>query len=99
MYWCVTSDTATKAIAEEMGLTIPFKNAKPTSNALANIAADYAKKGNEPVAWDFIYIPSQEWKTNLSSALKGYAAGTEDWDAVKTAFVDGWKTEKEANAE
>ena len=30
--------------------------------------------------------------------LKGYAAGTEDWDAVKSAFVDGWKTEKEANA-
>ena len=98
IYWCVTSDTATTAIAEEMGFTIPFKNAKPTKNALANIAAEYAKKGNEPVAWDFIYIPSQEWKNNLSSALKGYAAGTEDWDAVKSAFVDGWKTEKEANA-
>ena len=98
IYWCVTSDTATTAIAEEMGFTIPFKNAKPTKNALANIAAEYAKKGNEPVAWDFIYIPSQEWKNNLSSALKGYAAGTEDWDAVKSAFIDGWKTEKEANA-
>ena len=98
IYWCVTSDTATTAIAEEMGFTIPFKNAKATKNALANIAAEYAKKGNESVAWDFIYIPSQEWKNNLSSALKGYAAGTEDWDAVKSAFVDGWKTEKEANA-
>ena len=98
IYWCVTSDTATTAIAEEMGFTIPFKNAKATKNALANIAAEYAKKGNEPVAWDFIYIPSQEWKNNLSSALKGYSAGTEGWDAVKSAFVDGWKTEKEANA-
>ncbi len=49
-------------------------------------AAEYAKKGKESVAWDFLYSPSQEWKNTLSSALNGYAAGTEDWDAVKSAF-------------
>ena len=88
MYWCVTSDTAYQGNCREMGLTIPFKNAKPTSNALANIAADYAKKGNEPVAWDFIYIPSQGGRPT-SPVRSGLCAGTEDWDAVKTAFVDG----------
>ena len=29
----------------------------------------------------------------IGSALTAYAAGTGDWDAVKTAFVDGWATE------
>ena len=27
------------------------------------------------------------------AALTEYAQGTGDWDAVKTAFVDGWATE------
>ena len=29
----------------------------------------------------------------MGSALTAYAAGTGDWDAVTTAFVDGWAKE------
>lgn len=38
-------------------------------------------------------MPSEEWKNGVGSALAEYAAGTGDWDAVVTAFVDGWATE------
>ena len=38
-------------------------------------------------------MPSEEWKNGVGSALTAYAAGTGDWDAVVTAFVDGWATE------
>ena len=28
-----------------------------------------------------------------TGSVTAYAAGTGDWDAVKTAFVDGWASE------
>ena len=37
--------------------------------------------------------PSEEWKNGVGSALTAYAAGTGDWNAVVTAFVDGWAKE------
>ena len=36
-------------------------------------------------------------KNDVGSALTAYAAGTGDWDAVKTAFVDGWAKEAALN--
>ena len=45
-------------------------------------------------------MPSENWKNGVGSALLEYAQGTGDWDAVKTAFVDGWATEyAEMNSE
>ena len=41
-------------------------------------------------------MPSENWKNDLGSALTAYAAGTGDWDAVVSAFVDGWASEYEA---
>ena len=38
-------------------------------------------------------MPSENWKNGVGSALLEYAQGTGDWDAVKTAFVDGWAAE------
>ncbi|WP_321973951.1 ABC transporter substrate-binding protein [Paratractidigestivibacter sp.] len=96
LYWVVTDDEATTAIAENMGLTMPFKSAKEISNPLAKIAKEYVEKGYEAVSWDFVHIPSEEWKKNLTSALVAYAAGG-SWDDVKTAFVEGWATEKAAS--
>ena len=97
MYWCVTSDTATSIIADKMGLTAPFKSAKETTNVFSQQAVAMAKDGKKTVAWDFVYIPSEEWKKNLKQALIAYAADNTKWDGVKNAFVDGWKTEKAAS--
>ena len=38
MYWCVSSDEGTKAMANDMGFVIPFKNAveSPTSSSRPN---------------------------------------------------------------
>ena len=43
--------------------------------------------------WCFPTMPSEEWKNGVGSALTAYAAGTGTWDAVVTAFVDGWASE------
>ena len=97
--WCVSSEAGTKAMAEKMNFTIPFKDAKESNNALVKIDTELTKAGKTPVSWNFTTMPSEEWKNGVGAALTQYAAGTGDWDAVKTAFVDGWKTEKAKAAE
>lgn len=91
--WCVTSETGTKAMAENMGFTIPFKTAVESSNAFVKQDADYTAAGKTPVSWNFTTMPSENWKNGVGSALTAYAAGTGDWSAVVSAFVDGWATE------
>lgn len=91
--WCVSSDEGTQAMAD-MGFTIPFKNAKENPNVFVQQDAAYTTEGKVPVSWNFTTMPSEEWKNGVGSALTAYAAGTGDWDAVVTAFVDGWASEK-----
>ena len=59
-------------------------------------ANDYLADGKTPVAWCFPTMPSDTWKNNVGGALLKYAQGTGSWEDVQKAFVDGWKTEKEA---
>ncbi|MGN0707416.1 MAG: ABC transporter substrate-binding protein [Faecalibacterium sp.] len=93
IYWCVSSDKGTSAMADEMGFVIPFKNAKDSTNPLVTIASDYIAAGKTSVDWCFTTMPSEEWKNGLGSALTAYAAGTGKWDGVVSAFVDGWAKE------
>lgn len=97
--WCVTSETGTTAMADDMGFVIPFKDAKESTNAFVKIDNELTAAGKTPVSWNFPTMPSEDWKNGVGAALTQYAAGTGDWDAVKTAFVDGWATEKAKAAE
>ena len=98
IYWCVSSDEGTKAMANDMGFVIPFKNAQESPNLFVKVDNALTAEGKTPVAWCFSTMPSENWKNGVGSALTAYAAGTGDWNAVKTAFVDGWKTEAALNA-
>ncbi len=93
MHWCVTSETGTEALSEEMGFEIPFKSAKKTANPLVRIANDYVKQGKTPVSWSFSTMPSENWKNGVGTALTQYAAGKGSFEDLKKAFIDGWKTE------
>ena len=93
LYWCVTSEAGTSAMADKMGFVIPFKKAKDSTNPLIAIANDYVAAGKTSVDWCFSTMPSEEWKNGVGSALTAYAAGTGDWNGVVTAFVDGWAKE------
>ena len=92
IHWVVTSEAGTKMMAEQIGV-IPFKEAAESSNLFVKQATDYVAAGKTPVAWTFTTMPSEEWKNGVGSALTAYAAGTGDWDAVVSAFVDGWASE------
>ena len=99
LYWCVTSEEGTKAMANDMGFVIPFKKALPASNPLVTIANEYVAAGKKSVDWCFPTMPSEEWKNGVGTALTAYAADQTDanWNAVVSAFVDGWKTEYNKN--
>ena len=97
MYWCVTSDKGTQAMANDMGFVIPFKKAAESSNLFVKVDKELTAAGKTPVSWNFTTMPSEQWKNDVGSALTAYAAGTGDWEAVKTAFVDGWAKEAALN--
>ena len=46
-------------------------------------------------------MPSEECKNGVGQALTAYAADETDdnWEAVRSAFVDGWKTEYELTSQ
>ncbi len=103
--WCVTSDIGVKAMCggegampsgeSGMGFVIPFKNALESDNIFVKADAEMTAAGKTPVSWNFSTMPSEEWKNGVGSALTAYAADQTDanWDAVVSAFVDGWATE------
>lgn len=107
--WCVSSEVGTKALCggetampsgeSGMGFVIPFKGNLESENTLVNLANEYVQDKKTPVTWTFSTMPSENWKNDLGQALTAYAADQTDdkWEAVKKAFVDGWKTEKEAS--
>ena len=95
--WCVESDFGINQIANEMGFVTPFttftEDKYNSENVFVKQANEYIANGKSSVTWNFTTIPSEEWKNNVGSALAEYAQGTGEWDAVVSAFVDGWATE------
>lgn len=99
MNWCITSDTGRDSIANTMGFVTPFKSfddGYTASNPLIQASNEYIDAGKTAVSWNFSTIPSEEWRNEVGNALLEYAQGTGEWDAVKTAFVDGWAEQYQA---
>lgn len=93
--WVVESDEGRDMLANEMGFITPFTTFDEylPENPLVKANDEYTKAGKTPVSWNFTTMPSEEWKNKVGSAMLEYAQGTGDWDAVRTAFVDGWASE------
>ena len=94
--WVITSDEGRKSMSQDMGFVVPFDTFTgeyASTNPLVAVDTALTAAGKTPVTWNFTTMPSEEWKNGLGSALTAYAAGTGSWDAVVTAFVDGWATE------
>lgn len=94
--WLLTNETGKQALLD-MGFTVPFKGFEATTaNALTAAAQSDLQNGKTPVTWAFTTIPSDTWKNNVGAAMLEYAQNTAGWDAVESAFVDGWATESSA---
>lgn len=91
--WVVTSETGTKALANDMGYVAPFKKAIKTNNILY----DYIDKANEMgktnINWLFTYTPNTEaWRNGVVDSLALYSANQNItyWTKVRNSIVDGW---------
>lgn len=93
--WVITSDEGRDSLANTMGFVTPFDTFADylPSNPFILADAAYTAAGKTAVTWNFTVMPSEEWKNGVGQALLQYAQGTGDWDAVETAYVDGWATE------
>ena len=97
--WVITSDRGRESFQDEMGFITPFStftDEYQPENPLVAAANEYIDAGKTSIPWVFSTIPSETWKDNVGSALLEYAQGTGEWDAVKSAFVDGWAAEYKA---
>ena len=95
MVWLVSDPEASGALVEQLGI-LPYKNATPSANGFLNDAAAYSDEGCYVMDWATNYQPNvDQYRAALVSALNAYNADQSDekWDAVKTAFVDGWATQ------
>ncbi|GAA2184820.1 ABC transporter substrate-binding protein [Brooklawnia cerclae] len=95
--WVITSDAGRDSLANTMGFVTPFDTFGDyqSTNPLVLADAEYQAAGKTAVTWNFTTMPSEQWKNGVGQALLQYAQGTGDWDAVRSAFVDGWATEYE----
>lgn len=97
--WVITSDEGRTSFRDDMGFVTPFTtftDEYQPANPLVAASNEIIESGKSSVAWCFTTMPSEEWKNGLGSAMLEYAQGTGEWDAVKTAFVDGWASEYQA---
>lgn len=95
MYWVVTSEEGTKMMVDQFG-SIPFKKAPTSSNVFIAQNAEMLNEGKYSVTWAFNYTPNVDsWRAGVVSALTAYSVDPSDanWDAVVSAYVDGWAIE------
>ncbi len=102
MEWVITSDEGRTSFRDEMGFVTPFTtftDEYQPANPLVAASQEDIDAGHKTVAWCFTTMPSENWKNGVGSALLEYAQGTGEWDAVVSAFVDGWAAEVQATNE
>ena len=92
MYWVVT-DPEASAIAVATFGTMPYKQAVASPNPFYGSANEYLAKGCGIMECVNGFQPNVDaYRATAVSAMNQYNADPTDanWDAVVTAFVDGW---------
>ena len=91
--WLVSDADAAKVFVDQLG-AVPFKNCPASSNKFIVDGNALLANGNYAVTWAFNHTPNVDsFRATLVTALAQYSAGQAGWDAVVTAFVDGWAIE------
>ena len=85
---------AAVAAASESYRNDPARNFSYKENVFFQDANKYTADGKYVVTWAFNWTPAvDDWRAAVVDALTQYSAGTGDWSAVETAFVQGWATQ------
>lgn len=91
--WLITDDEG-KAAMNKLGLAAPYDTMTgdyESPNPFLKAANKYVADGKTNIQWAFNATPNvDDWRKGFVTALTAYTNGSGDWDAVKTAFVNGW---------
>ena len=99
MYWMVTDADASRMLVDSFGV-MPYKQAAESTNPFLKIANEYAAEGNYVMPWVTNFQPNVDaYREALVAAMNQYDADQTDanWELVKTAFVDGWAVQYQAD--
>ncbi len=98
MKWLVTDEEASAKAVATFGV-MPYKNAAQSANPFLAIANEYAANGHYNMWWATNYQPNVDaYRATVVSAMNAYDADPTEanWDAVVTAFIDGWAVQYKA---
>ncbi|MDR1149341.1 MAG: ABC transporter substrate-binding protein [Spirochaetaceae bacterium] len=99
--WLFGTDNGKKQASGSLGLITPFTTFSaeelPSDPLIKEMYRYLNELGINSVPWVFTTFPSLEFKNDLGAALSAYTVGSQDWDYVKTTFINSWAAEKKAN--
>ena len=90
--WLATDPEASAEMVREVGV-MPFRQAAPSRNGFLKNAEEYTARGCYVMDWATNFQPNtDQYRAGLVSALIQYCAdqSDENWEAFRSAFVDGW---------
>ena len=96
--WVISSETGIQTLSGAMAFNCPFDTFADVvlENPLFTSANKYEAAGKTPISWiGTESLPTENWKSNLSSALIEYSQGTGDWSNVEKVFTEDFATEWE----
>ncbi len=101
--WLFSSEEGKKAVTKELGFITPFSTFSQEETPHDPLAREVLRYMEDPsktsISWNFTTFPSQQFKDDFGAALLEYAAGSMNWEGVKSVVVDRWAAEKAAVAQ
>ncbi len=94
--WVISSDEGKETMAGKMAFNVPFDTFADVelANPLFTSANEYEAAGKTAVSWiGTESLPTENWKSELASALIEYSQGTADWSAVEKVFTEDFASE------
>lgn len=97
--WLFSSETGKKYVTEKLGFITPFNtfsDAELPKDPLAQEISRYLNDTSvENIPWAFTSFPGDAFKKSVGSALLDYVQGNKNWEEVKKAVTDSWKSERD----
>ena len=96
--WVISSEAGIETLSGAMAFNCPFDTFADVvlENPLFTSANEYEAAGKTAISWiGTESLPTENWKSNLSSALIEYSQGTGDWSNVEKVFTEDFATEWE----
>lgn len=95
--WLFSSETGKDYVINKLKFISPFntfKDDEKPEDPLAKEIFRWMEKDVNNLEWTFNSFPGQQFKDDFGNAMLEYVQGSKDWQHVKNAFKNSWKSER-----